>query len=136
MKWHPDKNLKNAEEASKKFQEIGEAYDVLGTPEKRAVYDQYGYEVLRDGFPDEEGKMRGGYCYKQNAQEIFESFFGTRNPFVNFEFGDRVPFAERLKKPGPRKGDDIHHDLPCTLEELYNGCLKRLKITRKVIDCV
>lgn len=36
-------------EASKNFQSIGEAYDVLSDKKKRAIYDQYGYDGLRDG---------------------------------------------------------------------------------------
>ena len=39
-KWHPDKN--NSEEAKVKFQEIGEAYQVLGDEKLRAVYDAQG----------------------------------------------------------------------------------------------
>lgn len=130
MKWHPDKNPDNSEEAASKFQQIGEAYDVLSDPQKRAIYDQYGYEGLRDGVPDENGETSGAYTYQRNAQEIFESFFGTKNPFATFGF-QSAPFSSKLNKPGPAKGKAIVFELKCTLKELYNGCVKKFKITRK-----
>jgi len=43
-KWHPDKN--NSEEAGKKFQMIGEAYQVLSNPELRTIYDKKGKDGL------------------------------------------------------------------------------------------
>jgi hypothetical protein len=46
-KWHPDKNP--SEEAKNKFQEIGEAYQVLGDEKLRAVYDREGEEGLSAG---------------------------------------------------------------------------------------
>ena len=39
LKWHPDKNLNNQEEAKKKFQEVSRAYEVLGDEERRKRYD-------------------------------------------------------------------------------------------------
>eukprot|EP00752_Nemacystus_decipiens_P005839 g5275.t1 len=131
MKWHPDKNKDNTQEAARTFQEIGEAYDVLSDKKNRAIYDQYGAEGLREGVPGQDGRRPEGYTYKQNGQEIFERFFGTHNPFVDFGFGDTMPFASRLKKQGPRKPDPVARDLACSLEELYNGCTKALKVTRK-----
>ncbi|XP_050494485.1 dnaJ homolog subfamily B member 6-like [Bombus huntii] len=42
LRWHPDKNPENLEEANKRFKEISEAYEVLIDERKRSTYDQYG----------------------------------------------------------------------------------------------
>lgn len=60
----------------------------------------------------------GAYSYKQNAQEIFENFFGTKNPFATFGF-EAMPFASKLNKPGPAKGKPVTFDLECTLKGRY-----------------
>jgi DnaJ-class molecular chaperone len=75
-----------------------------------------------------------GYQYKENAQEIFEKFFGTANPFAAFGSAEAMPFAKKLAKPGPKKLDPVLIDLDCSLAELYNGCLKKVEITRKRFD--
>lgn len=117
MKWHPDKNSDEA--ASQKFQEIGQAYAILSDKNKRTQYDQF-------GSVGEEEEEPG-----RDAREVFNEFFGTANPFASFGFGDSVPFASRLRKPGPRKPEDIARSLDCTLEELFQGCVKKFSVTRK-----
>lgn len=131
MKWHPDKNPDSPIEAAAQFQAIGEAYDVLSDSSKRAIFDQYGYEGLRDGIPDPHGGSQPGYEYKQNAQNIFESFFGTSNPFASFGFGSSQPFSNRLNKPGLKILDPEIRKVDCTLTELYNGCTKSFNVKRK-----
>lgn len=132
MKWHPDKNKDNPAEAQHRFQEISEAYDVLSDPQKRAVFDQYGYDGLRNGVPDENGDMRDGYAFNERAaEEVFARFFGTSNPFFDFGFGDTMPFASSLRKKGPEKAEAVIVEVDCTLEELFLGATKTVLVERK-----
>lgn len=131
MRWHPDKNPDDKEKAAQQFQEIAEAYEVLSDKEKRAIYDQYGEEGLRNGVADGEGGTRGGFDASVDAAKIFESFFGTQNPFADFGFGDTMPFGSSMRQSGPKQAPSVQSNLECSLEELFNGCTKRLNITRK-----
>ena len=46
LKYHPDRNPNNKEEAENKFKEIGKAYSVLSDPKKKQIYDQFGEDAL------------------------------------------------------------------------------------------
>jgi len=48
-KWHPDKNPNSQEEATRKFKEVSEAYQVLVDDSKRRTYDREGKDGLNPG---------------------------------------------------------------------------------------
>jgi len=116
MKWHPDKNPDDAK-AQEKFKEISEAYGILSDKEKRTTYDNYGEQGLKEG-----GGGRGGGFGGGDPFDIFNMFF---------QGGGGMGGRHR----GPRKGKDVVHQQGVTLENLYNGCTKKLSLQKKVLCC-
>ncbi|XP_067231910.1 dnaJ homolog subfamily C member 21 isoform X2 [Chanodichthys erythropterus] len=53
LKWHPDKNLDNSDEAAEQFKLIQAAYDVLSDPQERAWYDNHREALLKGGVSGE-----------------------------------------------------------------------------------
>jgi DnaJ-class molecular chaperone len=101
--WHPDKNPHRIEEATKKFNDISEAYNVLKDPSKRKTYDNFGEAGL-----DENNNMNGGNGpFGFDPFSMFKEFFQKEND---------VP--------------DIQVNIRLTLEELYTGTKKKVKFDR------
>lgn len=68
-KWHPDVN--KAPEAEAKFKELGKAYETLMDDEKRATYDRFGEDGLKNAGFNTQGPFAGGFG---DLDEVFNSF--------------------------------------------------------------
>jgi molecular chaperone DnaJ len=117
VKYHPDKNPgdKTAEE---QFKELGEAYEILNDPEKRALYDQYGHAA----FDRRSGYGRGGGFH--DPFEVFREVFGGGNIFEDLFGGGRSDPREA------NRGDDLRYDMEITFEEAAHGCEKEISVTK------
>jgi molecular chaperone DnaJ len=117
IKHHPDKNPgdKSAEE---KFKELGEAYDILSDPQKRALYDQHGHAAFdrRAG-----GFGAGGF---HDPLDIFREVFGGSGIFEDLFGGGRPDSTQ------PQRGNDLRYDMDITFEDAAHGCEKEITLTK------
>lgn len=127
IQYHPDRNPGD-KEAEEKFKEAAEAYDVLHNPDKRAKYDQFGFEGLNGA----SGFSGGG----MNMDDIFSMFgdlfggssgFGGFGSFSGFGGGNRN--QQRVQR-----GSDLRVTLKVNLQEIAEGVTKKIKV-KKYISC-
>ena len=113
-KYHPD--VSKEADAQTHFQDVSDAYDNLKNEEKRQEYDQLRTYVQGDGqrFQNMDPNL--------SFDDLLSSIFGHSNsaPFDGFSGFSAAP----------SRSEDSHHTLEVTLEEVYNGSKRQLRIQR------
>ncbi len=113
IQFHPDSHPGD-EEATLRFKEAAEAYEILGDNEKRATYDRYGHA----GFAA--SGNAGGF---RDVEDIFDAFGDI------FGFGDFFGGGGR-RRNRPRRGSDIRTEVTLDLEQAVTGTSQEIKFRR------
>ena len=107
LKYHPDHNKE--ENATEKFKEINEAYQVLSDPQLRAKYDRFG----KAGINGTTGRGFEGFEGFGGLGDIFDAFFGG---------------TSTTRKP--RRGRDLEYEISIGFEEAAFGTEAKVTVTR------
>ena len=121
MKYHPDRNPDN-KEAEDKFKEAAEAYSVLSDDNKRSQYDQFGHAGVN-------ASSRQGFSGGMNVEDIFNSVFGGGAGGFSDIFGGDI-FGGQSGRTRQRKAENLKISISLTLEEIFEGTTKKIKIKR------
>ena len=128
--WHPDLHTgKKKEEAEEKLKRFNEAYEVLKNSDKRAKYDRLGknWQAGQDfgASPD-----RGGGRYSQSSNMNPEDLGGFSDFFTSI-FGSQAGVRSSPFASPSRRGQDIETNLELSLEELFQGGSKSIRLSSR-----
>ena len=136
---HPDLNPDD-NAAEERFKKASYAFEVLGDEKKRALYDEFGAQGLRDGF-DADSARRYGFAgsgashswnYTQDKsgryQDVFSNIFGGKSPFDTSDFSQFGGF-----QTAPTKGRDISAQIQVDFLKAVNGGTLEFELQGKSI---
>ncbi|MFC3908383.1 DnaJ C-terminal domain-containing protein [Legionella dresdenensis] len=126
-KYHPD--VSKEADAENKFKELGEAYEVLRDPEKRAKYDQFGQYWQQQG-QQRPGQGQQQYHYQQGSGQSSADF----EEFINSIFGQKRQQRQSHFYENFDQGQDVHASLDITLEDSFHGAEKTLQLQEPVVN--
>jgi len=119
FQYHPDKN--KSKDAQTQFKLIAEAYGILSKPEKRKIYDRFGYDTVNEtnGIP-------------MNPVDLFQSIFNV--DFMNMDQMDSniFIFSDLSTNPFSQLQNKTTYNLETTLDELYHGTKKEFEIQHRL----
>ena len=110
MKYHPDRNPDD-KQASEKFKELSEAYEILSDDQKRQAYDNFGHEGVNSSFSSSQGAAD---AFSDIFGDIFSDIFGGGS-------GSRAS----------TRGSDLSYNLEISLEEAVFGKSLNIEIPTK-----
>ena len=122
--YHPDLHPGD-KDCEEKFKEIGEAYEILSDPDKKAKYDQYGHAAFDPNAGFGGGGGFGGFGDFGDLGDILGNIFG--GGFGGFSGG-------QTRRNTPQKGENLRVRLGISFEEAAFGCTKEISIPR-IEDC-